>query len=672
MSGYVPLDVVEVDLRQGLDALVERAGGDRDVYAVLWWDDVPLGARELTRGQLKSRATVASLVAEAIAPAVADRTVGPGLFAPDKPGDPAGSPGGHDLARIAGIRSPLAMLPPSGDGEAAVAAGDVSVVVATRGRPESLARLLESLGRLASAPAEVIVVDNGADGGTRALVARHAFATYVAEPRAGLSIARNTGIRGAHGSIVAFTDDDAIVDPRWLDRLCAGFETPNVTAVTGLVLPARLDSPIQVLFERGLGWFAHGFRRRTFDAGFFARTRARGVPVWAIGAGVNLAVRRAAFDRVGPFDERLGAGASGCSEDSELLYRILAQGGECRYEPDAVVRHDHRAELTELERQVHDYIRGHVSALFVQFAHSRDVGNLRRALVAIPAQFLGRVITRLPVDDPLRRARGAEVRGYVHGLALAGWARRPATAGKSPLSVFLRANPYPRPHTEGLFYREKMRAIHRVAPDRALEHVLEVGGGTSGLTALLYPGASVVNLDADPSAAASPVNRDRRTTFVVGDATRLPFPDASFDGVTMFDLLEHVADHNVAVTEARRVLRPHGFLLVSSPNEHWRFPYFAPFRPICPSEEEMFARWGHVRRGYSIAELARLIGVEPTATATFITPLTSIAHDLGFSRLPRRTRRTLGLLASPLAWAGYVLHRPDRTGTETASCWEPV
>jgi hypothetical protein len=120
------------------------------------------------------------------------------------------------------------------------------------------------------------------------------------------------------------------------------------------------------------------------------------------------------------------------------------------------------------------------------------------------------------------------------------------------------------------------------------------------------------------------------------------------------------------------VLRPHGFLLVSSPNEHWRFPYFAPFRPICPSEEEMFARWGHVRRGYSIAELARLIGVEPTATATFITPLTSIAHDLGFSRLPRRTRRTLGLLASPLAWAGYVLHRPDRTGTETASCWEPV
>ena len=44
-NGYVPLDVVEVDLRRGLDELMARAGGERDVYAVLWWDDLPLGAR---------------------------------------------------------------------------------------------------------------------------------------------------------------------------------------------------------------------------------------------------------------------------------------------------------------------------------------------------------------------------------------------------------------------------------------------------------------------------------------------------------------------------------------------------------------------------------------------------------------------------------------------------
>jgi GT2 family glycosyltransferase/SAM-dependent methyltransferase len=671
VSGYVPLDVVEVDLQHGLDPLLERANGDRDVYAVLWWNDVPLGARELTRAQLRSRASAASLVAEAIAPAVADRVVGPGLFAPQRPGDPDGPLEADDLERIVALRRPLAALSPAPDA-GAIGAADVSVVVATRNRPETLARLLESLELLPTAPAEVIVVDNGPDERTREVVEGSGSATYVAEPRPGLSAARNAGIRRARGSIVAFTDDDAVVDARWLEALCGGFESPDVMAVTGLVLPARLDTSVQVLFERGVGWFAHGFRRRVFDADFVARTRSGGVPVWAIGAGVNLAVRREAFERVGLFDERLGAGASGCSEDSELLYRILVDGCECRYRPDAVVRHDHRATMGELERQVEDYVRGHVAALFVQFSYDRTFGNVRRALVTIPSSLLRRLPVRPPVDDRLRATLAAEVRGYARGLSFVPWAFRRRTTGKAPLSEFLRRNPYPEPRTEGLFYREKMRAIHRVAPDRHVDDVLEVGGGTSGLTALLYPGANVVNLDADASAGASPVNRRPGTSFVVGDAARLPFPDASFDAVTMFDLLEHVPDDRRALAEVRRVLRPGGFLLVSTPNEHWRFPYHAPLRPICPSEDEMFARWGHVRRGYSVGDLTRLIGVEPTATATFISPITSIAHDIGFSRLPRRARRVLGALAAPVAWAGYLVHRPNSRGTETASCWLPV
>jgi hypothetical protein len=166
VSGYVPLDVVEVDLQHGLDPLLERANGDRDVYAVLCWNDVPLGARELTRAQLRSRASAASLVAEAIAPAVADRVVGPGLFAPQRPGDPDGPLEADDLERIVALRRPLAALSPAPDA-GAIGAADVSVVVATRNRPETLARLLESLELLPTAPAEVIVVDNGPDERTR-------------------------------------------------------------------------------------------------------------------------------------------------------------------------------------------------------------------------------------------------------------------------------------------------------------------------------------------------------------------------------------------------------------------------------------------------------------------------------------------------------------------------
>ncbi len=66
---------------------------------------------------------------------------------------------------------------------------------------------------------------------------------------------------------------------------------------------------------------------------------------------------------------------------------------------------------------------------------------------------------------------------------------------KTHLSEFLTQNPFPHPLTLGFFYREKMRAIHRVAPDEPFDRILEVGGGRSGLTAMLYPRARVTNLD---------------------------------------------------------------------------------------------------------------------------------------------------------------------------------
>jgi len=241
---------------------------------------------------------------------------------------------------------------------------------------------------------------------------------------------------------------------------------------------------------------------------------------------------------------------------------------------------------------------------------------------------------------------------------------------KAPLAPFLRANPFTNPLTEGFYFREKMRAIHRVAPDLPLERILEVGGGTSGLTSLLYPRAEITNLDSEPAYADAPANRRPRMQFVAGDATSLPFPDASFDAVTMFDLLEHVPDDAAAAAEALRVLRPGGFLLVTSPNEHWRFPYYRALAPICRTDAEMMAEWGHARRGYAVADLRRLIRVEPGATATFITPVTVICHDIAFSRLPSRLRRMLLAGLAPLAWIGYWLHPPAARGTETASSWQ--
>jgi SAM-dependent methyltransferase len=243
------------------------------------------------------------------------------------------------------------------------------------------------------------------------------------------------------------------------------------------------------------------------------------------------------------------------------------------------------------------------------------------------------------------------------------------TKHKRPLSTFLNRNPFESPLTLGFFYREKMRAIHRVAPDLPFSQVLEIGGGRSGLTRLLYPSARVTNLDVDPLLADAPCNRQDGVRFVCGDATRLDFEDGSFDAITMFDVLEHIPDHQRASAEARRVVKPGGHLLVSVPNEHWRFPYYRFMKPFCPSEEKMFAEWGHVRRGYSLAELRALIGVPCERSATFISPISVLCHDVAFSRAPLRVRRAIcrGLL--PITWFAYALHGPNGRGTQTASAW---
>lgn len=244
-----------------------------------------------------------------------------------------------------------------------------------------------------------------------------------------------------------------------------------------------------------------------------------------------------------------------------------------------------------------------------------------------------------------------------------------SSRAKAELGDFLRRNPFPRPYTLGFYYREKMRAIHAVTPDREFPRVLELGGGESGLTGLLFPGSEVVNLDADEVYGRQPANRRSRTRFVCGDATRLPFADESFDAVTMFDVLEHVPDHAQAAAEAVRVLRPDGATIVSAPNLNWRFPFYRVLSGICPTEQTVMDRWGHVRRGYELGELARLFGAPCSASYDFINRATVVSHDVAFSSLPGALRRAGCMALWPLTWMGYVIHDARTIGTETASCW---
>jgi GT2 family glycosyltransferase len=130
-----------------------------------------------------------------------------------------------------------------------------------------------------------------------------------------------------------------------------------------------------------------------------------------------MAFRRAVFTAIGTFDERLGAGASGCSEDSELWYRLLAGGWECRYEPSAVVLHRHRSSWEALERQIVAYMRGHVAALLIQFVRTGDLGNLRRIFLTLPYVYTTGVIKALLAGNWRRfRMDVCAVLGCLSGL----------------------------------------------------------------------------------------------------------------------------------------------------------------------------------------------------------------------------------------------------------------
>ncbi|EFO81434.1 glycosyl transferase, group 2 family protein [Oscillochloris trichoides DG-6] len=226
-----------------------------------------------------------------------------------------------------------------------------TVVVCTRDRPDDMRRCLPGLAQLAAAGHDVLVVDNKPKSdATAQLVRAYPQIRYIREDRPGLDHARNCGLRHARGAVVAFTDDDAIVDAGWLDALLVNFDDPCVALVTGITMPLELETEAQLWFETTNG-FHRGFVRRVFDA---ATTNPLGAG--QIGAGVNMAIRRSALREIGLFDEALDGGSASLSGgDQEFFYRVLARGFRAVYEPAALVWHRHRREWESLERTIYGY-----------------------------------------------------------------------------------------------------------------------------------------------------------------------------------------------------------------------------------------------------------------------------------------------------------------------------
>jgi hypothetical protein len=189
-----------------------------------------------------------------------------------------------------------------------------SVIISTRDRPDCLTRCLRALLALEYPSYEVIVVDNAPSTNSTADFIRQTYADeprirYVREDHPGLSAGRNRGIVEARGEIIAFTDDDVIVDTYWLAGLARGFEAAeNVACVTSLILPLELETPAQFLFEE-FGGFNKGFVRRIFDR----RSGRKDTPLYpftagGFGTGAGMAFTARFLQEEKGFDLILGAG----------------------------------------------------------------------------------------------------------------------------------------------------------------------------------------------------------------------------------------------------------------------------------------------------------------------------------------------------------------------------
>jgi GT2 family glycosyltransferase len=254
-----------------------------------------------------------------------------------------------------------------------------SIVIPTKNRLPYLEVALASIApAAAAADAEVVVVDDaGASPAARALVASYGARYEPHQRPRGLNAARNTGVARSCGELVAFLDDDVEADPEWLAALLrAAREHPDVDVFAGRIT-ARLEgsSPRSCGRERA--------PITTLDLG---PGEAEAPFAW----GANMAVRRAALERIGPFDPTLVDGG----DEQEWQERLRArEPGTCvLYVADAAVVHRRAgadARLRSLAGAAR--VRGRAARRFD--ARRGAAPSLRRELLTL-AECMGHVVRR--------------------------------------------------------------------------------------------------------------------------------------------------------------------------------------------------------------------------------------------------------------------------------------
>jgi mycofactocin glycosyltransferase len=344
----------------------------------------PAGARQVA-GWLTGAPVPDNLTARKLARRMLDAGIAHPVFAPADAPDPASAPATHAAPDKTDRSSPRrgqfyprspfrhrrrASAPGSALPSASVAAsgralqpGDVTVVIPVRDRHAELGRCLGGLHEAAvtlgdGAPSVIVVDDCSADAGAIGAIAAGGGARVIRRPvNGGPGAARNTGLAAATTELVAFLDSDCVPRAGWLEPLLAHFADPAIGAVAPRIVP----------HEEGTGWLArYEGASSTLDMGERPSIVRPGARVSYV-PGAALVVRRSAAGD--GFTEGMYVG-----EDVDFVWRMAAAGWRVRYEPAALMGHDHRVRLRAWFSRRADY---GTSAAALEQLHPGAVRPLR-------------------------------------------------------------------------------------------------------------------------------------------------------------------------------------------------------------------------------------------------------------------------------------------------------